>query len=143
MNLVLFSLSFLLSHLFSVSSVTSVAKSLHLSVHFFEYSLCLCGKFIPRKKELARDALASRASESTCEKLSPEPTSNTTAALLASQQAEGGLRACVGLGQNRCRRGGENLASGEVGGLLGKVGVADRALGGAGVFVRHTEGVDR
>src|SRR5688500_15885550 len=50
------------------------------------------------------------------------------------EQLQGGLRGRVGLGQPRRRRLRQDLRTGEVRGLLGEVGVADRALGRAGVL---------
>src|SRR5262245_45313487 len=63
----------------------------------------------------------------------PEPTSGTTLARLALQQAEGGLRACVGLRQDRRGGGGENLTARQVRRLFREVSVANRALRGADV----------
>src|SRR6188768_3646172 len=59
------------------------------------------------------------------------------------QELEGGLRGGVRLSEHRRRGLCQDLASRQVGGLLGEVGVADRALCGAGVFERHAERVDR
>src|SRR5262245_53241866 len=62
---------------------------------------------------------------------------------LPAEEGQRRLRAGVGLGQDRRRRGGEDLVSGQVRRLLGEIRVPDRALGGAGVFVGDAQRVDR
>src|SRR5262245_52466457 len=62
---------------------------------------------------------------------------------LTSQQRQRGLRAGVGLGQDRRRRLAEDLGARQSSRFLSEVGVTDRALGSAGVFERDAKAVDR